>query len=469
MKVCILGLGYIGFPTACVVARAGHEVLGVDINSDLIDKLDNGGLHIVNEDGLLEVARDAFSSGRLQISERPAYSDVFILAVPTPCKRLTTNAVTPAVIKEVATGLEGSLGIGNTNLCAVSGPLATSAEKSSNSFGIDLSYVEQAAHDIVPFIRPGNLIILESTVSPGSTATVVRGVLERGTGLACGKDIYLAHAPERVLPGRILKELTENDRIVGGVDEASTERAVSFYRTFVHGEVVGTDATTAELVKLMENTYRDVNIALANEFALICEQLHINVFKAIALANRHPRVNILKPGPGVGGHCIAVDPYFIIEAAPEKARLIRLARYINSSMPYHVVDLVEQMAQEAVRDGTTIRKIVALGAAYKPDIGDERESPALEVAGLLQAKGYEVLVHDPYVPRFANNNFSDLMEGADLLVMLTDHSIYRDMLEPKTTKQRMRQARIVDARGFFGPEWDAAGFRVVRLGVGLRY
>lgn len=458
MKVCVIGLGYIGFPTACVVARAGHEVLGVDVNSDLIDKLNNGGLHIVNENGLAEIAREAFSSGRLRVSKSPEPADVFILAVPTPCRRLPDSVEIGAARKEVAAAVQDFGPAADVpGECGVpAGP----------RFGADLTYVEQAARDIAPYLRPGNLVILESTVSPGTTDVLVRKVLEAGSGLVCGRDFYLAHAPERVLPGRILEELTRNDRVIGGVNEESTERAIAFYRTFVQGEVVGTDATTAELVKLMENTFRDVNIALANEFAFICEKLGVNVFEAIALANRHPRVNILKPGPGVGGHCIAVDPYFIVEAAPEQARLINLARQINSSMPHHVLELVRNVTKRAREAGTVIEKVAALGASYKPDVGDERESPALEVARLLVAEGYDVSIHDPYVERFSRTPLTDVLSGADLLVLLTDHQVYRSELRPNGVKKLMRQNFIVDTRGFFGGEWDKAGFEVVRLGVG---
>lgn len=448
MKTCVIGLGYIGFPTACVVARAGHEVLGVDVNAGIIDKLNNGELHITNEDGLSEVARQVFSSGRLRVSHRPESADVFIVAVPTPYRRLAERTAAPADKDPIS--------------------WVAATEEPTLRFGADLSYVEQAIREIAPYVRPGNLVILESTVPPGTTDGLVRRILERETGLVYGRDVYLAHAPERVLPGRILKELTENNRVIGGINKESTERAVSFYRTFVHGKVLGTDATTAELVKLMENTFRDVNIALANEFALICEKLGVNVFEAIALANRHPRVKILKPGPGVGGHCIAVDPYFIVEAAPERARLISLARHINSSMPYHVVELVQQMADSARQAGMVIQKILALGASYKPDVSDERESPALKVVGLLSDEGYEVSIHDPYISRFNRVALRNLLVGSDLLVMLTDHNVYRDELRPDEVLRRMRQPLILDTRGFFGREWDGAGFHVVRLGVGKR-
>lgn len=464
MKVCVVGLGYIGFPTACVVARAGHDVLGIDLNSEIIDKLNHGGIHIVNEDGLAEIAREAFVSGHLRVSGHPEPGDVFILAVPTPCRPMLGRAQTDEAREEVAAaGQDSRVETG------IPGQYVASQEEhhSMPMFGADLTYVEQAAHDIAPYVRPGNLVILESTVSPGTTNMLVRKVLEAGSGLTCGEGFYLAHAPERVLPGRILQELTENDRIIGGVDEESTERAVAFYRTFVHGNVIGTDATTAEVVKLMENTYRDVNIALANEFALICEELGVNVFETIALANRHPRVNVLRPGPGVGGHCIAVDPYFLIEAVPDKARLISLARQVNSAMPLHVFNLFRGMVDEAKTLGKEIEKVAALGVSYKADVGDERESPSLQVIERIRAAGYDVVVHDPYVPRFSGCTLEDVVRGVDAVLLLTDHTVYRSEFVPERVVGLVRQPLILDTRGFCGEEWDKAGFKVVRLGVGI--
>lgn len=468
MKVCVIGLGYIGFPTACIVARAGHQVLGVDVNSELIHQLNNGGLHIVNEEGLAELTRSVFESGHLRVSESPETADVFVLAVPTPCKNCTSTARKSSTEREAAASVADGMGViadlreeGGFGFQA--GPISSQA-----GFGADLSYVEKAAHEIASYIQPGNLVILESTVPPGTTASVVRRIIEEKTGLVCGRDMFIAHAPERVLPGRLVKELTENDRVIGGINEESTARAVSFYRTFVSGSVIGTEATTAELVKLMENTFRDVNIALANEFALISEKLGIDVFEAIALANRHPRVNILTPGPGVGGHCIPVDPNFIVESVPDKARLISLARQINSSMPHHVASLASRIRNEALESGIEVKRVVALGASYKPNVGDERQSPALEIASLLVDEGYDVHIHDPYILRFSSKNVLEMLDGLDLLVMLTDHKVYREQLNPSDVHRRMRHHFILDTRGFFGPEWDEAGFQVVRLGVGRR-
>ncbi|MCR4403013.1 MAG: nucleotide sugar dehydrogenase [Firmicutes bacterium] len=463
MKVCIVGLGYIGFPTACVVAQAGHDVLGIDLNREIVDKLNHGGIHILNEDGLAEIAREAFASGHLRVSEHAEPGDVFILAVPTPCRPVLGCDRANEVKEQVAAASHDSRGE-----TGIPGQYLTLQDEHHDipTFSADLSYVEQAACGVAPYIRPGNLVILESTVSPGTTNTLVRKVLEAGSGLTCGKDFYLAHAPERVLPGHILRELIENDRIIGGVDDKSTEQAVAFYRTFVRGNVIGTDSTTAEVVKLMENTYRDVNIALANEFALICEELGVNVFQTIALANRHPRVNVLKPGPGVGGHCIAVDPYFLIEAVPEKARLISVARQVNSAMPLHVLSLFCGMVDESKALGRKTEKVTALGVSYKADVGDERESPSLQVIERIRAAGYDVVVHDPYVPRFSGYTLEDAIRGADAVVLLTDHTVYRSQFVPEKVVALMRQRLILDTRGFCGEEWDRAGFRVVRLGVG---
>jgi len=235
----------------------------------------------------------------------------------------------------------------------------------------------------------------------------------------------------------------------------------------VRGEVFGTDATTAEVVKLMENTYRDVNIALANEFALVCERLGVDVFAAIRLANRHPRVNILKPGPGVGGHCVAVDPWFIVDAVPEESRLIRLAREINSSMPLHVVRLFRSLVDECAASGQPVQKVALLGMAYKADVGDDRESPAREVSSLLQTSGYEVAIHDPYVWPYNRVPLEDVLWGADVAMLLTDHRVYRRLLDVHAVRGLLRQLNLIDTRGFFGREWDDAGFRVIRLGVGI--
>ena len=430
MKVCILGLGYIGFPTACLVAQAGHKVVGVDTNRLVVDKLSNGMLHIVSERGLPELAEAAFNQGRLRVAPQAEPADVFIIAVPTPFKK--------------APVMEPGVGPAEEGVC----PQA------------DLSYVEAAVRSIARLVAPGNLVVLESTVPPGTTENVVRRGLERKGVDVSG--VYFAHAPERVLSGNIIEELTHNDRVIGGLSSEAGQLAASFYRTFVRGQVIVTTAMTAELVKLMENTFRDVNIALANEFAGVCEHLGVDAWEAIELANRHPRVKFLKPGPGVGGHCIAVDPYFVIEAAPELTPLIRTARQVNADRPHHVVELLR-----ALKGEKTVRTVALLGAAYKADVGDERESPALEVAKLLTADGLVVRVHDPYVERFAGP-LAEVLSGSDAVLLMTDHRDYRN-LQPEYVAGLVANRLLLDTRGCLDADaWRAAGFRVLRLGGALK-
>ncbi len=427
MKVLVVGLGYIGFPTACVIAMAGHEVVGVDVNRDLVELLRNGGLHIANENGLAELAKEVLSTGRLRVATVPEPADVFIIAVPTPF---------------------------------VGESLSTSArlQLEETSFRADLSYVRSATLSVAPVLRPGNLVIVESTVPPGTTENVVRGVL-RDAGVDT-EQVLLAHAPERVLPGNILYEIVHNDRIVGGLTRKAGEVAAAFYGTFVKGEVMVTDARTAELVKLMENTYRDVNIALANELALVCERLGVDVWEAIRLANRHPRVRFLNPGPGVGGHCIAVDPYFVIESAPDLTQLIQAARRVNRRMPLHVVDLFWELTR-----GIRVQKVAILGASYKGNVGDERESPALQVAELLEEAGVQVAIHDPYVSRY-NAPISSVVSDADAVLVLTDHAVYAE-LNPDGIAPLMAHRLVLDARGIIDVhKWRRAGFQVAQLGSG---
>lgn len=420
MRVCVIGLGYIGLPTAALIARAGHSVVGVDVDVQLIQRLQRGVVSIVNEDGLVDIVREVLSNGSLEVATTPSQADVYVIAVPTPFRESRAGCAEPGL------------------------PTA------------DLSYVEAAARSIAPHLRPGNLVILESTVPPGTTRTVLAEILER-QGVDTAK-ILMAHAPERVLPGNIVYELIHNNRIVGGLSAEATEAACDFYRSFVKGDVVATDATTAELVKLMENTFRDVNIALANEFALVSEHLGVSIWEAIQLANLHPRVNILRPGPGVGGHCISVDPYFLIQAAPNLTPLIQTARKVNSDMPVHTVRLVEQLVA-----GTNTTKLAILGASYKADVGDIRESPALEVARLLRAKGFVVTIHDPYIEEF-NNPLEDVVSDAGALLLLTDHRVYND-LDPVRIRDLMSSPLLLDTRGQLDPaRWQAAGFTVRQLG-----
>jgi UDP-N-acetyl-D-mannosaminuronic acid dehydrogenase len=331
----------------------------------------------------------------------------------------------------------------------------------------DLSHVQQAAASIVPFLRKGNLVILESTSPPGTTLGMIP-ILEQ-SGLVVGQDIHLAHSPERVLPGRILTELVENDRVVGGHTSNAAEACADLYRTFVRSSIHLTDATTAEMTKLMENTFRDVNIALANEFSRIGAHVGIDIHEAIALANRHPRVNILSPGPGVGGHCIAVDPWFIVDAAPEQANLIRVAREVNDAQPGHVVELILDGVSEVRHP-----EVAILGLAYKANVDDMRESPALDVVRQLDARGISLRLHDAHVTRPPvgvplERDLATTVAGADVIVILTDHQEYR-LLDPRDPVfAGMRSRTVIDTRHCLDVyAWQAAGFTVRQLGVAVQ-
>lgn len=417
-KICVLGLGYIGLPTAAMFATQGFQVIGVDVNARVVETLNNGDIHI-HEPGLKTLVRAALNSGNLQVASQPEQAEAFIIAVPTPI----------------------------------------TADKRA-----DLRCVEMAARSITPCLCPGNLVILESTVPPGTTQKVLAPILGE-SGLNPQRDLLLAHSPERVLPGRILEELVSNDRVIGGLTPEAAEAARKLYASFVQGVIHLTDATTAELVKLMENTFRDVNIALANEFALVAESIGVNVWQAIDIANRHPRVDILKPGPGVGGHCIAVDPWFLVQAAPGPAQLIAAARRLNDRMPQHVADQVR-----AILEGTENPRIAALGLAYKADVDDARESPAIEVIRWLQASGCEVRAYDPYVKTgYLVGEVASLtaaVEGADCLLILVDHLQFKK-LGPSDVGDMMRRRVLADTRSALRhADWRAAGFEVHVLGDG---
>lgn len=417
-RICVLGLGYIGLPTAAMFATHDFQVIGVDVNARVVETLNKGEIHL-HEPGLKTLVRAALNSGNLHVARQPEPADAFIIAVPTP--------VTP--------------------------------DKRA-----DLRYVEMAAYDIVPCLRSGNLVILESTVPPGTTREVLSRILgESGLNPQC--DLLVAHSPERVLPGRILEELVSNDRVIGGLTPGAAEAARELYANFVQGGIHLADATTAEMVKLMENTFRDVNIALANEFALVAESIGVNVWQAIDIANRHPRVNILQPGPGVGGHCIAVDPWFLVQAAPGPAHLIASARRLNDRMPQHVADQVR-----AILAGTENPQIAALGLAYKADVDDVRESPAIAVIRWLQAAGCQVRAYDPYVKngRLVGevDSLIAAIEGADCLLILTDHRQFNN-LTPAEVGGMMRRKVLADTRNVLPhADWQAAGFEVYVLGNG---
>ena len=429
-KICVIGLGYIGLPTASTFATYGIQVIGVDVNRKVLDTLRNGGLHI-HEPGLRTLVQAALGSGNLVIREQPEPADAFIIAVPTPFYE---------------------------------------------NKRADLSYVISAAEAVLPSLQPGNLVVLESTSPPRTTVDVVGPILER-SGLKAGiaqpdTGFLLAYSPERVLPGQILRELIENARVIGGVDKASAEAGRDLYSTFVRGEIILTDATTAEMVKLMENTYRDVNIAVANEFSSLAERFGVDVWEAIHIANLHPRVKILRPGPGVGGHCIGVDPWFLVEAAPDLTSLIRTARQVNDARPGAVVDLICRALQVGTVEGLKGKRIAALGLSYKPDVDDLRESPAVEVAHLLTAAGASVRAYEPFrvdaqLPGLTTvPTLEQAVADADLLVLLVTHTPLKE-IDPLEMAKLTPARRVVDTVDGWPPKpWLAAGFQVIRQGDG---
>ena len=379
MKVCVVGQGYIGLPTAALFAKNNCDVLGVDVNKEIIKDLKDGIVHI-EEPGISESINNALTEGRYHVSLKPDKADVFIITVPTPY-----------VIEDLS---------------------------------CDLSYVISACKSILDYLEKGNTVIVESTIAPGSTNDIIKPKFEEA-GFTIGKDLYLAHCPERVLPGQIMYELVNNNRIIGGVTEACTEKAAEAYGIFVKGKLLKTEAITAELSKCMENTYRDVNIALANELTKICEKIGANALDVIKLANQHPRVNIHNPGPGVGGHCLAIDPYFIYSKAPDTAKIIKLARDTNNSMPQFTVDNTKKIIQNYTDEYTP--KIAILGVSYKGNTGDTRESPAFEIISKLQKEGYKIGVHDPHVEDERYLSLEDALDGASLALILADHNEFKDL------------------------------------------
>lgn len=391
-RVAILGLGYIGLPTAVVLATRGLEVIGVDVNAQTVASVSRGEVPFIEPDLAVAVS-GAVAMGRLTATMETPEADAFIIAVPTPFNGDRTA---------------------------------------------DLSYVEAAARQIAPRLRPGNIVVLESTSPPGTTESIGRWIGALRPDLRMpndgdpSADIFIAHCPERVLPGRIMIEMITNDRVVGGLTRRCAERAASIYRVFAQGEILLTDAASAEMAKLVENAYRDVNIAFANELALITEALHIDIWEVIALANRHPRVSILSPGPGVGGHCIPVDPWFIVAAAPHLSPLIRTAREINDRRPAHVAEQVVARAQR-FRSPT----IACLGLTFKANVDDIRESPAIEVVGLIAQAlpDTEILIADPFVdmipPALRQHGNLKLagchqaVDAADIVVLLVEHEPFK--------------------------------------------
>lgn len=418
--ICIIGLGYIGLPTASTFATHGVRVTGVDNNPHVIDSLKHGQVHIF-ETGLEAVVSAAIQGGFFDVSSQPVEADAFIIAVPTPFYE----------------------------------------DKKA-----DLSYVRAAAESIVPVLRAGNLVVLESTSPPLTTEKVVRPILEQ-SGLKAGKDFLLAYSPERVLPGQIIKELIDNARVIGGIDRASAEAGRDLYGTFVKGEIILTDATTSEMVKLMENTYRDVNIAIANEFSRLADRFGVDVWEAIQIANLHPRVKILNPGPGVGGHCISVDPWFFVEAAPDLTQLIHAARDVNDSQPEFVLKTVEKHL-----GALTGKQVAVLGLAFKANVDDLRESPAIEVAHLLTKAGARVSAYEPFKPDYGvehvnmTHSLQAAIQDAEIIILLVGHDEFKK-LDPAEVKKWTRATRVLDTvNGWNTEAWQKAGFEVIKLGKG---
>ena len=388
--VSVIGLGYIGLPTAAMFASRKVNVIGVDINQHAVDTINAGKIHIVEPD-LDMLVSAAVTAGYLRAITTAEQADAFLIAVPTPFKE---------------------------------------------NHEPDLSYIEAACKNIAPVLKQGDLVVLESTSPVGATEQMAQWIAEVRPDLIVPVDenqkgdIYIAHCPERVLPGHVVRELVENDRIIGGINHESSEQAIDLYKTFVLGGCIITNARTAEMAKLTENASRDVSIAFANELSVICDELDINVWELIELANRHPRVNILQPGPGVGGHCIAVDPWFIVSKTPEKAKLIRQARETNDSKPAWVVDKVNEKVEQFLADHPNKKReevtVACFGLSFKPDIDDLRESPALHITRtLVNTLGCKVIAVEPNVESIKEDfelvNLDTAFTKADVYVLLVDH------------------------------------------------
>ncbi|PZD59083.1 UDP-N-acetyl-D-mannosamine dehydrogenase [Pantoea ananatis] len=411
--ISVIGLGYIGLPTAAVFASKGKKVVGVDINAHAVDTINRGAIHIVEPD-LDRVVQAAVKRGDLRATTQPEAADAFLIAVPTPFM----------------------------------------AERQP-----DLRFVRAAALSIAPVLKKGDLVILESTSPVGSTEQMADWLAAARPDLRFPQhdgdpDVFVAYCPERVLPGQIMTELISNDRVIGGMTPACSARASDLYRIFLQGECVETNARTAEMCKLTENSFRDVNIAFANELSLICAAQQINVWELIALANRHPRVNILQPGPGVGGHCIAVDPWFIVAQNPDLARLIRAAREVNDAKPHWVLDQVKKaLADCLMQTGKRASDltIACFGLAFKPNIDDLRESPAMEVAHLIadwhQGRTWVTEPHIQQIPGILATQATlvsteQALQEADILVMLVDHHAFR-----RVDAAHITQQWVVDTKG----------------------
>lgn len=383
-KICIIGLGYIGLPTAALLANRGYDVHGVDVVQSTVDIINRGEIHIV-EPELDTFVQTAVNSGKLKANLKPCEADVFILAVPTPFH---------------------------------------------DGFVPNIDYIVSATKAIAPYVKENDIVILESTSPVGTTDKVEEVLKENGVDTS---KLFIAHCPERVLPGQIMRELVENDRIVGGTTAEATEKTVEFYKTFVSGEVLSTDARTAEMAKLTENSFRDTNIAFANELSMLCDKFEIDVWELIKLTNRHPRVNVLQPGAGVGGHCIAVDPWFIVHAAKEanvEANIIRTAREVNTYKTEWTIEKIKNEALKFEAENGRKAKVACMGLAFKPNIDDLRESPALYITKRLIADGLDVLAVEPNIESYRDIeivNYEKAVEEADIVTFLVAHKEFKEL------------------------------------------
>ncbi|WP_320157578.1 UDP-N-acetyl-D-mannosamine dehydrogenase [Psychrobacter sp. Pi2-1] len=409
-NICVFGLGYIGLPTAAMFAHHGANVIGVDVNQHAVDTINQGKIHIV-EPGLEAIVKQAVDKGNLKASLTPVHSDAYLIAVPTPFK--------------------------------------------GQDHEPDLSYIQAVSKALAPLLQKGDVVILESTSPVGATEKMVEWLAEERVDLSFPKyhepdneaDIFVAYCPERVLPGKVVEELISNDRIIGGMTKESTRKAQEVYRIFVEGDLLATNSRTAEMAKLTENASRDVSIAFANELSIISDKLDINVWELIELANHHPRVNILQPGAGVGGHCIAVDPWFIVNQNPEEARITRMAREINDGKPKWVIAKINEQIEALKQHGIDRPTVALLGLAFKPNIDDLRESPAVNIArDMLDADLAELLLVEPNINELPKSliagNLVDLdsaLEQADILAVLVGHSQFKEVSLPED--------KLVDAVG----------------------
>lgn len=413
----MIGLGYIGLPTATLFASRKKNVIGVDVNQHAVDTINQGKIHIIEPD-LDMLVQASVQQGYLRATTNPEPAEAFLIAVPTPFR---------------------------------------------DGYKADLSYIESAANAIAPVLAKGNLVILESTSPVGTTEKLAGWLAKARPDLsfpqqaAESADIQIAYCPERVLPGHVIRELVSNDRVIGGMTRTATYMAATLYKTFVEGELVPTSARTAEMCKLTENSFRDVNIAFANELSMICDKLDINVWELIALANRHPRVNILQPGAGVGGHCIAVDPWFIVDTTPDEARIIRMAREVNDFKPEWVIDKVKTAINEVLsktpKSSMADIKVACLGLTFKPDIDDLRESPAVEITEKIVKLGCQVLAVEPNIeslpkkliqPTLTLATLDDALDTAGVVCVLVKHRPFMDSME-----SIRRHSLTIDAVGLF--------------------